>query len=143
MPFAFLVFAFFLNFSFAQYPGQPEKESSTDLRSRVQLFRLEILKDETYYQLERSSNEEYFLIGQVKSIKTLKKVARSEAIKLDHLFSTQFLKSEFEILSKEGHCDVTLRLTMKGQAQEICKKDDEKAQVFSQIISDLKTLSEK
>ena len=143
MPFAFLVIAFLLNLSFAQYPGQPEKESSADLRSRVQLFRLEILKDETFYQLERSSNEEYFLIGQVKSIKYLKKVARSEAIRLDQLFSTQFLKSEFEILSKEGDCDVTLRLTMKGQAQEICKKDDEKNQVFTQIISDLKTLSEK
>ncbi len=143
MPFVFLIISIILNFSYAQYPGQPEKESSTDLRSRFQLFRLEIVQDQIYYQLERSSNEEYFLTTQTNKQKSLTKITRVHAIKLDQLFSSEFLKAEFEILAKEGPCEVTLRLTMKGQEQQICKKDDEKAQAFGQIISDLKTLSEK
>jgi hypothetical protein len=143
MPFVFLIISIILNFSYAQYPGQPEKESSSDLRSRFQLFRIEIVQDQISYQLERSSNEEYFLTAQGKNQKGLTKIARSHAMKLDQLFSSDFLKAEFEILTKEGPCEVTLRLTMKGQEQLICKKDDEKARTFSQIISDLKTLSEK
>lgn len=137
MSFAFLFILAFSPMVMAQYSEQPVKESQTDLRSQTILFSVEIPKDKRTYLLERSANQDYFLRMKYKGDETIKKIASREANRIDRDFASRFLRCQYEIPLEEGECEVTLRLQMKGEEQEICKKDDKKSQEMTALISEL------
>ncbi len=137
-PFLRLVI-FVLSFSaFAQHSEQPLKESSTDLRNQHVLFKVEDVGEKKTFWLERTDSMEYFLKSSKGKEDLIKKIDSREAKKMDLDFATRFLKCQYEIPSAPGDCKVTLRLTMKGETQDICSKDDKKTQevnTFVQAIS--------
>lgn len=137
MPFAFLLLLAIVPSVMAQYSEQPLKESSSDLRSQTVLFSIEIPDDKKTYQLERTANQDYFLRRKHKDSETIKKIAGREANRLERDFASRFLKCQYEIPAKEGECEVTLRLKMKGEDQDICEKDDKKSQEIEGLVSEL------
>ena len=137
MPLAFAFIFAFSSMVFAQYSEQPEKESVSDLRSQTVLFSVEIPKEKKTYLLERTSNGDFFLRLKHEDKEIIRKIAGREASRIDRDFASRFLRCQYEITSKEGDCEVTLRLTMKGDGQEICEKDDKKAQEMALLIDEL------
>ncbi len=137
MPFVLMLFLVLSASVMAQYSEQPVKESSTDLRSQTVLFSVEIPDNKTTYMLERTASQDYFLRRKYKNEETIKKIAGREAARLDRDFASRFLRCQYEIPSKEGECEVTLRLKMKGDIQEICEKDDKKSQEITVLINEL------
>lgn len=135
MPLLLLIIMAFTSVSYGQYSEQPAKESSSDLRSQMVLFSVEIPKEKKTYLLERSANESYFLRMIEGDKVTMRKIASREATKLDREYASRFLKCMYEIPSETGDCQVTLRLQMKGDEQDICEKDDRKHQEFSVLLS--------
>ena len=132
-----VVCAALMSSAFAQYSEQPLKESSSDLRSQTVLFSIEIADAKKTYLLERTSGQDYFLRFKNKKEETIKKIAGREATALDREFASKFLKAQYEIPTKEGSCEVTLRLNMKGEGQDVCEKDDKKSQEFGPFIEHL------
>jgi hypothetical protein len=122
---------------FAQHTSQPEKESTTDLRSGLVMFSVEDVKEETIYWLERTANYDYFLRMKEDDDEKILKVGSKDALKLDREFASKFLKAQYEIESVTGDCKVTLRLSLKGEGQDLCKKDDKKTQEFLPFIKSL------
>ena len=121
----------------AQYSEQPVKESTTDLRSQTVLFSIQLVPKKVTYILERTANQDYFLRLKEGDEDEIRKIASKEALRLDREFVSKFLRCQYEMETAEGNCDVTLRLSMKGEAQEICKKDDKKSQELSALIETL------
>ena len=140
MPFALLLLSALTSFAAAQYSEQPLKESTSDLRSQTVLFSIEIPDDKKIYLLERTASEDYFLRLKSKGSESIKKVAGREATRLDREFASKFLRSQYEIAAKEGECEVTIRLVMKGEGQDICEKDDKKSQEFKPFVDGLSKL---
>lgn len=137
MPLAFAFIFVFSSLAFAQYSEQPEKESASDLRSQTVLFSVEIPKEKKIYLLERTPNGDFFLRLKHKDNETIRKIAGREANRIDRDFASRFLRCQYEIPAKDGECGVTLRLTMKGDGQEICEKDDKKTQEMAALIDEL------
>ena len=135
MPLLLLFIMVFSSVSFGQYSEQPLKESSSDLRSQLVLFSVEIPKEKKTYLLERSANQSYFLRMIEGDKVTMRKIASREATKLDREYASRFLKCMYEIPSEAGECQVTLRLQMKGDGQEICEKDDKRYQEFNALLT--------
>ncbi len=135
--FVFIFGVLFLLPIAAQHHEQPQKESSVDLRSHIVLFSVEIPDDKQSYFLERTSSQDYFLRMRKKNDEAIRKISSRDALKLDKDFASRFLKCQYELESQEGECEVTLRLTMKGEKQEICKKDDRKSQELMSFIDEL------
>lgn len=140
MPFLLLLLGLLPTFALAQYSEQPLKESTSDLRSQTVLFSIEIPDDKKTYLLERTASEDFFLRLKHKGTDTIRKVAGREATRLDREFASKFLKSQYEIASKEGKCEVSIRLVMKGEGQEICEKDEEKSREFEPFVNGLSKL---
>lgn len=137
MPFIFAVYLVLSPLVMAQHSDQPVQESANDLRSQTILFSLEIPDDNKTYLLERTANQDYFLRLKYRGKESIKKVAGREAVRMDRDFSSRFLRCQYEIPIKEGECEVTLRLRMKGEEQEICEKDDKKSQEMASFITEL------
>jgi hypothetical protein len=123
--------------AFAMYSEQPAKESTTDLRSQIVLFSVESTNDHKTYLLERTAGDNYFLRMRLKNEEIIRKIAGRDATRLDRDFANRFLRCQYEIPDKEGVCEVTLRLTMKGETQDICAKDDKKAQAIMSFTDEL------
>ncbi len=123
---------------FAQHTEQPTKESVTDLRHQTSLFRVVDLKSKQTFTLERSQSSDHFLKlikgDEEQSIKLDSRLAK----KIDMDFASRFIRCQYELPTVEGACEVTLRLNMKGEDQEICLKDDKKGQEMAAFIEDLK-----
>lgn len=135
-----LIFSFILSvmsLAQGQYSEQPLRESATDLRSQILLFSLEHLEDEKTFILERTAGEDYFLRLKAKGEEIVHKISGREALRLDRDFSSRFLRCQYEIPVSEGNCEVTLRLMMKGERQDICKKDDKRSQEVTPILNEL------
>ncbi len=137
MPFALLILTSFLSLARAQYSEQPAKESHTDLRLQTVLFSIEIPDDHKTYILERTSGQDYFLRRKFHDEEMIQKIAGREAVRIDRDFASRFLRCQYEIQAMEGKCIVTLRLRMKGEAQDICGKDDKKSREMSTIVTEL------
>lgn len=137
MSLAITVLFAFITLAHAQHSEQPVAESNTDLRSQTILFSVEIPDDKKTYLLERTASQDYFLRLKEKKEETIKKVAGREAVRLDRDFASRFLKCQYEIPSKEGECEVTLRLTMKGETQDICEKDEKKSREITAFVEEL------
>lgn len=131
--------AFFLfsSVAMAQHTEQPQKESSSDLRNQNVLFSIEVVKKKKVYWLERSANMDYFLRSKEGKAEQIQKISSKAAQKMDMDFASGFLKSQYEIASEDGECFLTLRLTMKGEGQEICGKDDKKNQVIESFMDEM------
>ncbi len=130
----------FLTFStalLAQHSEQPQKESSDDLRNQNVLFSIEVQDGKKLYWLERSASLDYFLRSKKGKEESIQKISSKDAQKLDMNFASSFLKCQYELPSVDGECKLTLRLTMKGEAQEICAKDDQKNQVINSFVQEL------
>ena len=124
--------------AFAQHAEQPLKESSEDLRSGVVIFSVEDASEESIYWLERTAGLDFFLRMKDDDKETLRKIDSRDAKKLDMEFASRFLKVQYEIEAEKGDCKTVYRLTMKGESQEICKKDDKKTQEIKPFLQDLK-----
>lgn len=133
------IFLFFLllTSAFAQHSEQPVKEENSDLRDQTILFSIEDVAKEKTWFLERSPSFTSTIRMKDKSGETVKKIDGRVAQKLDKDFASRFLKCQYEIASAEGECKVTLRLTMKGEPQDICSKDDKKSQEIQAFVEDL------
>ena len=128
----------FSGFAMAQYSEQPAKESTEDLRHNHLIFSLEESEGNESFVLERTPALSHYLRHQKSDEVQITKVDSADAQKLDRDFARHFLKIQYEIPSVEGDCKVTLRLNMKGEKQEICEKDDKKAQEMASFLKDLK-----
>lgn len=133
---------FFLLFvslsAFAQHQDQPLKESDSDLRTGIIMFSIDDLGEDTIYWLERTPNLDYFLrMKEDDDDETIRKVDSRDAKKMEMDFASRFLKIQYEIESEKGDCKVTLRLTLKGESYDICKKDEKKAQEFAPFLQAL------
>ena len=126
-----------LSSAFAQHAEQPVKEENSDLRDQSVLFSIEDIEKEKTYFLERSPSFTSTIRMKDKSGEIVKKIDGRIAQKLDRDFASRFLKCQYEIASVEGDCKVTLRLTMKGEGQDICSKDDKKSQEIQAFVEDL------
>lgn len=122
---------------FAQHSEQPVKEENSDLRDQMVLFSIEDVAKEKSWFLERSPSYTSTIRVKDKSGETVKKIDGRVAQKLDRDFASRFLKCQYEIAAAEGECKVTLRLTMKGETQDICSKDDKKSQEIQAFVDDL------
>ncbi len=133
----FLVLLLFMSAAFAQHSEQPVKEDSTDLRDQSVLFSIEDVATGKAWYLERSPSFTNVIRKVDKGDESIRKIDGRLAQKLDRDFASRFLKCQYEITSPEGECKVTLRLTMKGEAQDICAKDDKKSQEIQTFLADL------
>lgn len=136
----YIIFIFILAFSSFGQNSQPVKESATDLRSGIVMFSIEDVSDETIIWLERTAGLDYFLKIKIEDEEKIKKITTKEAVALDADFASRFLKCQYEYTASEKGCKVTLRLTLKGDTQEICKKEDKKTQ---EIFPFFKTLEKR
>lgn len=132
----FVIFGF-LSFASAQYSEQPLKESSHDLRTQTVLFSVDDKNESRIVILERTNNEDYFLRLKDDGKESIKKISGREAVRLDREFANKFLKCQYELPAFEGECSVTLRLTLKGEIQDLCEKEDKKTQEVVPFVSDL------
>lgn len=123
-----------ISVSFAQHTEQPQKELDSDRREVSHLFEIYSTKTKKSYSLERTANYEYFLRLKMNNIEKVIKVLNQEAKKIDNDFSARFLRCLYELKTKGGPCEVVYKLTLRGEAQEICKKDDEKSREFSSVL---------
>ena len=123
-----------------QNANQPQKESNLDLRTNLTLFSITDLSLEKVIWLERTANLEYFLrMKQNDQVKILKIPSR-EATMLDREFASGFLKCQYEFPESPKQCEVTLRLKMKSETQEICHKEDQKTREMGAIFQKLNKL---
>ena len=81
---------------------------------------------------------DYFLrVKESGSDEEIKKIDSGSAKKLDMDFASRFLKCQYEIEEVKGDCKVTLRLSMKGETQDLCGKDDKKTQEMTPFLKNL------
>jgi hypothetical protein len=127
-----------LPWAIAQHSSQPQKESSSDLRSGLVVFSIEDVKDKDILWLERTNNLDYFLRMKFKSGKEkIQKVTTKDAHKLDRDFASRFLKIQYEFPESESDCKVGYHLTLKSEKQIVCLKDEQKAQEVKPFRDDL------
>jgi hypothetical protein len=123
----------------AQHASQPEKESAADLRAGVEVFRIEDLEAETSVWLERTAGLDYLLgMKDGDGDEKIRKISSAEARKLDLEFAARFLRCQYELPASPKDCKVTLRLVLKEDPQDVCGKDEKKAQ---EIVPFLKALA--
>jgi hypothetical protein len=133
-----LLLSLILSFSaLAQHSSQPEKESSSDLRTGLVMFSIHNLEKDMMLWLERTSNDDFFLKKKEKGEEKMTKISGRDAKKLDQEFAAKFLKAMYELPASPEGCKAMLQLSMKGEAQDICGKDDKKTQEFLPFSQDL------
>lgn len=134
----FILFFLLVTSVHAQHSSQPQKESTSDLRSGLVMFEIEDLDDERTLWLERTANLDYFLrMKEEDEDERIQKITTKDAKKLDMEFASKFLKIQYELPPSPEGCEVTLRLNMKGEGQKVCEKEDKKTQEIRPIIKDL------
>ncbi len=132
-----LLFCLLISSAIAQHSEQPVKEDSTDLRDQSVIFSVEEVGKKKSWILERSPSFTNVLRKMDDDKEMVRKIDGRVAQTLDRDFASRFLKCQYEIASADGECKVTLRLTMKGETQDICAKDDKKSQEIMSFIEEL------
>lgn len=133
----FLFLIFILSLPVFSQTQQPEKESKDDLRAGLVMFSIEDVGEETTYWLERTTGQDYFLRMKEDDDEKIMKISSKDAKKLDMEFASKFLKLMYELPPSPEGCKVTLRLTMKGETQDMCGKDEKKAQEMVPFMKDV------
>jgi hypothetical protein len=135
------LFCFILaSHALGQNANQPQKESHLDIRSSSVLFSIVDLDLNKVIWLERTVNLEYFLKMKLKDQERILKLSGKEASSIDREFASGFLKCQYELPESRKDCEVILRLKMKSEAQEICKKEDEKTRLTRTLFQKLDKL---
>lgn len=133
-----ILMLFFANVAYSQHSDQPQKESSSDLRTGIVVFSIEDKEAETETWLERTAGLDYFLKSRDDDDKErIQKITTKDAKKLDMEFASKFLKCQYELPPSPEGCKVTLRLTMKGENLDVCGKDEKKAQEIVPFLKEL------
>ncbi len=132
-----LLFCLVISTAIAQHSEQPVKEDSTDLREETVVFSIEEVENKKSWFLERSPSFTNVLRKMEDDKEVVRKIDGRVAQKLDRDFASRFLKCQYEIPAVDGECKVTLRLTLKGETQDICTKDDKKSQEIKTFVEDL------
>lgn len=135
MNYLLFLLAFLPALALAQHAEQPQAESTTDLRGHTLLFSVEDLKSGEVFWLERTPALGHFLKYARKKEEKIAKLDGRDAQALDRDFASRFLKLQYEIPDAEGKCEVLLRLTLKGEKQDVCRKDDQKTQEMAPFLS--------
>jgi hypothetical protein len=117
----------------AQHSAQPAKEDNSDLRDASALFRIEDVQAKRVIVLERSSH----LRKVEKEGETVRKISGQESAKLDREFAARFIRVQYELEEVSGACEITLRLNMKGEEQELCRKDEKKTREIQTFVDEL------
>ncbi|MFL5783135.1 MAG: hypothetical protein ACJ76H_00915 [Bacteriovoracaceae bacterium] len=133
----FVIFLLLALPAFAQHSEQPVKEDTTDYRAEVVVFSIEEVGKEKRWSLEKNATNTSVLKKKEKDDVAVTKIDGRIAQRLDRDFASRFLKCQYEIANVEGDCKVTLRLTMKGETQDICAKDDKKNQEIQSFVQEL------
>jgi hypothetical protein len=133
----FLFLIFILSLPVFSQTQQPEKESKDDLRAGLIMFSMEDIGEDTTYWLERTTGQDYFLRMKEDDDEKIMKISSKDAKKLDMDFASKFLKLMYELPPSPEGCKVTLRLTMKGETQDMCGKDEKKAQEMMPFMKDV------
>lgn len=133
----FLFLIFILSLPVFSQTQQPEKESKDDLRAGLIMFSMEDIGEDTTYWLERTTGQDYFLRMKEDDDEKIMKISSKDAKKLDMDFASKFLKLMYELPPSPEGCKVTLRLTMKGETQDMCGKDEKKAQEMVPFMKEL------
>lgn len=126
-----------LSCAFAQHTEQPQKESATDLRTNTLLFSVDDVASKRIFTLERTPSLDHYLRRVEGGEQVVHKVDSRQAKLWDAEFGKHFLKTQYEIEAVAGSCEIMLKLNLKGETQEICKKDDKKNQEFAPFLSQL------
>ncbi len=122
----------------AQHGSQPDKESSADIRAAVEVFRIEEVNPVSTVWLERTAGLDYLLVMKVgDGDEKIQKVSSLVARQLEQEFATKFFACQYELPTLDGDCKPKLRLVLKGDPQEICGKDDRKAQEIEPFLKGL------
>ncbi len=133
-----IILSLLLSFTaFAQDTSAPVKESSSDLRSGLVVFSIEDTTKNEIYWLERTANLDFYLYYKNENKEKIQKIDSRDAKKMDQDFAARFIKCEYELPASQNECPVTLRLSMKGEKQVICAKDEEKTQEIIPFMKDL------
>ena len=133
-----IILSLLLSFTaLAQDTSSPVKESSSDLRAGLVVFSIEDTKKSEIYWLERTANLDFYLYYKNGKEEKIQKIDSRDAKKMDQDFAARFLKCEYELPASQIECPVTLRLSMKGEKQAICAKDEEKTQEIIPFMKDL------
>lgn len=122
----------------AQHSEQPQKESNSDLRNATILFSVEDVSGQKIIWLERTPHLDHFLrMKDDDNDEVLRKIDSKDAKKLEMDFASSFLKCQYELASASGDCHAIYRLTLKGEDQEICRKDEKKSQEIEPFVKAL------
>ncbi|MGE3610036.1 MAG: hypothetical protein AB7I27_10655 [Bacteriovoracaceae bacterium] len=123
--------------SLAQHTEQPKAESVEDLRNQSIMFSIEDLKKSKLVWLERTPNLEYYLRSKEGDKEEVQKIDGREAKKMEMEFASKFIKCQFELAPSPDQCEVSLKLVLKSERQDICEKEDRKSQVLTPFINQL------
>lgn len=129
----FFSLVLFSSMVWGQHSEQPSAEETSDLRKQTIIFSLE--KSNSVVWLERTANLDYFLRSKEGDALRMQKVDSRSAKKLEMDFASKFIKYQFEMAP--GQCDIVLKISLQGEVQDVCKKDDEKTREFSGLFSEL------
>ncbi|HXH76555.1 MAG TPA: hypothetical protein VNJ08_16405 [Bacteriovoracaceae bacterium] len=122
----------------AQHSEQPQQESNSDLRSAMVLFSVEDISNEKTIILERTPHLDHFLrLKEEKDKEVIRKIDSRDAKKMEMDFASRFLKTQYELDTLPGNCKVVYKLVLKGESQDICKKDDKKGQEIAPFMQAL------
>ncbi len=122
---------------YAQHSSQPVKEATHDLRSGLTLFSLTDLGSEKTFWLERTQGLDYFLHMKEGSEEKMLKLASTQAKKLDQDFAAKFLNFQYSGSAPEEGCKIAMKLNMKGEALNVCAKEERKTQEMEPFVKDL------
>lgn len=120
--------------AWAQHAEQPLPEDTEDARANYVVFELKDIKNNKTFSLERSPYYDHFLRLKKKKGEMLQKADSRLAKTLDGQFTSTYLKTMYEIPEKEGKCQTSFELVLKGEKQQICQKDDKKTQMIKSFI---------
>jgi hypothetical protein len=124
--------------AFAQHEAQPQKESASDHRSGLQVFHISDLENDQEIWLEKTLSLDYFLrMKGDDGADKIQKISSKDAKQLDTRFASRFIKCQYDLPPSPTGCKVTLRLSMKGETQELCGKDEKKTQEILPFLEEL------
>lgn len=129
----FFSLVLFSTIVWGQHSEQPSAEETTDLRKQTIIFSLE--KSDSIIWLERTASLDYFLRNKEGDSLKLQKIDSRSAKAMEMDFASKFIKYQFEVTPE--HCDIVLKISLQGEEQNVCKKDDKKAREFLSAFSEL------
>jgi hypothetical protein len=116
----------------------PPKIDNTDLRESFRLFSVQDISKEKTYILERTGEYQHYLkLVNDDEDPILRKVDGRDAKKLDLDFASRFIKLQYGLGENPDKCSAAYKLTMKGEEQVICEKDDKKTQELAGFLAEL------